>query len=117
MNKTFSLIALAAALLSGCALFAPKPLPPVSEAAPEKVAPAYIMDSHRPGEQGTVRLQVLADGSGKPLRVFVLKTSGFPRLDQLAMDTVKTWHFPPAKLKGKPVEEWILVPIKFVYKP
>lgn len=107
-------IPIALALLAGCA--SPPPVP-VAADAPEKVAPAYQLESKRPGEQGTVRLQVLADESGKPVKLYVLKSSGFPSLDQQALDTVRNWRFAPAKLKGKPIAEWVLVPIRFVNKP
>jgi len=102
-------------LLAGCA--SSPPLPPGADKAPEKLAPAYQMESHRPGEQGMVHLQVFADENGKPVKLFVIKSSGFPRLDQLAVDAVRNWRFPPAKLKGKPSAEWVLVPIRFVYRP
>lgn len=29
------------------------------------------------------------------------------------MDAVKQWEFTPAKLKGKPVATWVVIPVAF----
>ena len=75
--------------------------------------PAYPNLSKRLGEQGTVVLRVLVKSDGSAGSVEVKSSSGFPRLDQSAIDAVKTWHFNPATLDGKPVDEWYQVPIPF----
>ena len=75
--------------------------------------PAYPAMSKRLGEQGTVVLRVLVKSDGTAGSVEVKSSSGFPRLDQSAMDAVKSWRFNPATLDGKPVDEWYQVPIPF----
>jgi len=43
-----------------------------------------------------------------------LKTSsGSPRLDQAALDTVKRWRFVPARQGDQSVAAWVVVPISF----
>mgnify|MGYP006271870189 CR=1 FL=1 len=75
--------------------------------------PVYPTMSKRMGEQGTVVLRVLVKSDGSAGTVEVKSPSGFPRLDQSAVEAVKTWRFNPATLDGKPVDEWYQVPIPF----
>jgi protein TonB len=77
------------------------------------VKPVYPRMSQRLGEQGTVVLRVLVRGDGTAGAVEVKSSSGFTRLDQSAVDAVKTWRFNPATIDGKPVDEWYQVPIPF----
>lgn len=75
--------------------------------------PVYPTMSKRMGEQGTVMLRVLVKSDGSAANVEVKSSSGFPRLDQSAVEAVKSWRFNPATLDGKPVDEWYQVPIPF----
>jgi protein TonB len=43
----------------------------------------------------------------------VQKTSGFSRLDQAALETVKHWRFVPARRGSQIVPAWVVVPISF----
>jgi len=56
------------------------------------------------------------DGSVK--RIEIAQSSGFDDLDQSALDTVlKRWRFVAAKRSdGRPVESWVLVPIRFALR-
>jgi protein TonB len=73
--------------------------------------PAYPSMSRRLNEQGTVILRVLVRSDGTAGHVEVKSSSGFPRLDQAAIDAVQTWRFNPATVDGKAIEEWYQVPI------
>jgi protein TonB len=53
------------------------------------------------------------DPSGTPRNVALDQTSGFPRLDQAAVETVRTWRF--RNSSGRSVD--ITVPIRFVLRP
>ncbi len=75
--------------------------------------PVYPTMAKRNGEQGTVVLRVLVRHDGTAGTVEVKSSSGFPRLDQSAVDAVKTWRFNPATVDGKAVDEWYQVPIPF----
>lgn len=103
----------------------PAPAPPVVT-APSKtdvsipasysasnLKPTYPTMSKRLGEQGTVVLRVLVKADGTAGAVEVKSTSSFPRLDQAAMEAVKTWRFHPATSDGKAIDEWYQVPIPF----
>jgi len=68
------------------------------------------------GEVGRVLLRVQVSEKGLPSRVLLKKTSGYERLDEAALDTVRNWKFVPAQQGGKPVEAWVVVPITFDLK-
>ena len=55
-----------------------------------RVDPTYPPASRRAGEQGTVRLKVLVDTNGRPSNVAVAQSSGFPRLDEAAVEAVRS---------------------------
>ena len=76
-------------------------LPHVDAAASRQ--PEYPPVSRRLGEQGTVILEVLVDPSGRAVDAKVVQSSGFPRLDQAALDGVKSnYRFAPGAVDGKP---------------
>jgi len=76
-------------------------------------APIYPGSSRRQGEQGRVMLRVLVNVAGSADEVQVRTSSGFPRLDESARDTVRRWRFVPAKRGAEPVAAWVLIPISF----
>lgn len=78
-----------------------------------RVEPAYPATSRRLGEEGTVRLRVLVDESGRPSDVNVLNSSGFERLDRAAIDAVKRWRFEPATDGRNAITAWTQVAITF----
>lgn len=104
---------------------APTPAPareaPVAVVAPRfdaaylsNPAPEYPRLSRRLGEEGRVMLQVRVSAEGKPLEVNIAKSSGFPRLDEIARDTVlRNWRFVPARQGDKAVAGTVRVPIDF----
>jgi periplasmic protein TonB len=64
-------------------------------------------------EQGKVLLRVLVSEDGRALQVLLNKSSGFPRLDQAALDGVQQWRFTPARQGSQAIADWVLVPITF----
>jgi protein TonB len=103
---------------------APAPAPVVTAPAKTDVSisasysasnakPIYPNMSKRLGEQGTVVLRVLVKADGTAGAVEVKSSSSFPRLDQAAVEAVKSWHFNPATSDGKAIDEWYQVPIPF----
>lgn len=107
-------VPLAALLLVACASPAPAPAGASSDdwrpSVPNPNAP-YPAASRDNGEQGEVLLQVLTDPEGRPTQVEVKRSSGHPRLDKSAVDTVKRWQFKPLPQTGAVV--WREVPIRF----
>jgi protein TonB len=93
------------------------PAPPVAETANMKVNrrvdPVYPAGSRRDGEQGSGMFRVLVDERGRPMDVQVLKSSGFPRLDEAAITAIRKWSFSPAVQNSQPVKSWTRVQVTF----
>ena len=104
---------------------APKPAPPTPP-APTPPHPADYLNNPRPpypslskrlGEEGTVRLNILVNPDGSVARLEVARSSGHPRLDRSAIDTVQSsWKFEPARQGDMPVAAWVTVPIQFTLR-
>lgn len=76
--------------------------------------PPYPPLSKRMGEQGRVLVRVHISTDGIATRAEVQKSSGFPRLDETAVQTVLRWRYVPGKRAGVPEAMWYSVPITFV---
>jgi periplasmic protein TonB len=76
-------------------------------------APVYPMASRRMHERGTVLMRVRVSQEGAAAEVLLEHTSGSQRLDQAAMDAVRSWRFVPAHRGTEAVEAWVLVPVEF----
>jgi len=59
------------------------------------------------GESGAVSLRVLVDEQGRPKEVEILKSCGFPRLDQQAVQAMKAARFQPLIEDGAPRAAWV----------
>lgn len=79
--------------------------------------PLFSVTSQNAGSVGQVILRVLVSESGDPIKVEVQQSSGFAKLDEAALSAVRNRHFTPAKLGGKPIEDWVNVPIEFRLEP
>lgn len=75
--------------------------------------PPYPLVARRMGYQGKVVLNVEVLADGRAGEVKLQTSSGFEILDKSALQTVKTWKFSPATRFGRPITQWVLVPIKF----
>lgn len=106
----------------------PAPLPPPAAAEPAQMpvtpprvdasqlknpAPPYPSLSRRLREEGTVVLEllILADGTVGEIRVQT--SSGYPRLDQSALETVRHWRFIPARRGNESIAYTYLQPLEF----
>lgn len=76
--------------------------------------PAYPRMSRRMGEQGTVLVRVFINSEGRAEKAEVRTSSGYPRLDEAALDTVQRWRYVPGKRAGQAEAMWFNVPIRFV---
>lgn len=76
-------------------------------------APTYPKVSRRRGEAGKVMLRVRVLGDGRADAVEIAESSGHPRLDEAAQETVRGWRFVPAHQGETPVDSWLRVPIVF----
>lgn len=88
--------------------------PPRADAAfLDNPAPAYPPLSRRLREQGRVLLDVLIRADGSVGEVRLKRSSGFPRLDQAALEAVRRWRYLPAKRGGTPIDYWHVQPLDF----
>lgn len=76
-------------------------------------APSYPAIARRMGEQGKVILRVAVSAHGTAEGVEIRTSSGSPRLDDAAVNTVRHWKFLPARRGDTPVASSVLVPINF----
>ncbi|MBR6877350.1 MAG: energy transducer TonB, partial [Neisseriaceae bacterium] len=51
--------------------------------------PPYPQRSIENGEEGAVRLRVRVEANGRPSKVDLVKSSGYPALDRSALKTVR----------------------------
>ena len=95
---------------------APAPVtPPRTDAAHlNNPAPQYPSLSRRLGEQGRVMLDVYILPDGSVGEIKLNKSSGFPRLDNAALQAVKNWKYVPAKRGNRPIAFWYVQPVSFV---
>ena len=110
------------------AQFSPAP-PPAVEVAPlpllpprfnadylDNPKPPYPALSQRLREEGEVRLRVWVDADGAATRVALFRSSGFERLDRIAIETVQRWRFTPARQGDQAVAAQVIVPVTFNLK-
>jgi protein TonB len=88
----------------------------LSVSCSERTAPTYPKQSLRLGEQGKTVLLVELDEMGRMITVDVKTKSGFPRLDEAAVNAVKTWRCTPARRNGAAVRSIALQPFNFTLK-
>ena len=56
----------------------------------------------------------MSGGMSEEMKAELRQSSGFDRLDQVALATVQKWRYVPGKLGGVPTAMWDTVPINFV---
>lgn len=78
-----------------------------------RVEPTYPAQSRRLGEEGSVKLRILVDATGRPKTIEVMASSGFPRLDQAAQEAVRRWRFKAATDGSRAIEAWTQVGVTF----
>lgn len=111
--------ALAALCLSaaGCGADTTAPVAPVGRSAPPSAVqtppPDYPEALACNGIGGTVELRVRIEADGRIRESEIQKSSGNAELDAAARKAVTTWTFNPALQAGKPVAQWIAVPMTF----
>lgn len=76
-------------------------------------APAYPLMSRRNGEAGRVVLTVHVSKLGTAAQVEIKQSSGFARLDEAALETVRKWRFIPARRGDETIAASVVVPLTF----
>ena len=75
--------------------------------------PPYPRFAREQGWEGTVVLRIQVTSSGSVDTVNIRNTSGYPLLDNSAVQSVKTWTFEPAKDGEFPIPVTVDLPIRF----
>jgi protein TonB len=75
--------------------------------------PLYPSLSRMKEEEGVVTVRITISAYGTILDVQVERSSGYPRLDDAAMKSVRAWRFAPAKRGSEAIVGTALVPVKF----
>lgn len=102
----------------------PPPAPPAQPAQPRTIAITavsyltppvlvYPSMSKRMRESGQVHVRVLVDATGRPQQMSLIKSSGFPRLDESALSTVRATRFKPYTEDGIAQPFWVVMPLSF----
>ncbi len=77
--------------------------------------PPYPAMSRRLGETGRVVVRVLIGPDGRAQEARIQRSSGFERLDDVALETARDrWRYVPGTRGGVPEAMWFNVPINFV---
>lgn len=86
----------------------------VSEGSAGCEKPEYPREALMNEEQGTVRIRVLVDTSGKVIDAKVKKSSGSKILDKAATKAYSLCTFKPAMKDGVPQQDWYEIEYPFV---
>lgn len=91
--------------------------PSSSAAHLNNAPPPYPAISQRLGESGRVVVRVLIGIDGRARQARIERSSGFDRLDRLALETARDrWRYLPGTREGVPEAMWFNVPINFVLR-
>jgi periplasmic protein TonB len=88
--------------------------PPRSDAAHlNNPPPPYPSLSRRLREEGRVVLDVYILADGRVGEIRLRRSSGHPRLDEVALDAVRRWRYVPARRGDEPIPFWYVQPVDF----
>lgn len=73
----------------------------------------YPLMSRRLKESGVVHVRVVVDANGLPREVALAKSSGFARLDEQALQDIRTARFVPQTENGQPIEWEVITPMSY----
>jgi protein TonB len=75
--------------------------------------PGYPASALRQGWEGEVHVYALIGADGRVQSTSVEKTSGYPILDQAALDAVESWRFQSIPDDVGPAERPVSIPVQF----
>lgn len=75
--------------------------------------PPYPLAARLRGQQGRLLLAVEVRADGSSGQVLIKRSSGHELLDAAARQTVRHWHFLPARRGAVAVDAWVEIPITF----
>lgn len=75
--------------------------------------PPYPLAARMRGQQGRLLLAVEVRADGSCGQVLIKRSSGHELLDAAARQTIRRWHFLPARRGAVAVDAWVEIPITF----
>jgi TonB family protein len=63
--------------------------------------PGFPKESRKRGEHGTVKMLLLVNEEGRVSHAKVVKSTGYPALDQVGLDATRDWKIAPGTVDGK----------------
>jgi TonB family protein len=63
--------------------------------------PGYPKEARKRGQQGTVKMLLLVNEEGRVSRARVVRSTGYPALDQVGLDATRDWKIAPGSVDGK----------------
>ena len=108
-----------AIVLSGCHTATPTPVAAPAVRVPASMPsactpPAWPPGEQRRGAQARVTLHFTVEADGKVSAAAVIRSSGYPALDQAARDALAQCVFQPETLDGKPVASKVIMPYEWI---
>ncbi len=99
----------------------PQPPPPRPVVAGTPPRPTYVPDpqdyypnqSKQLEEEGQIRVRICVGTNGRVGEATVATPSEFERLNEAAVKLAKQYRFRPATEGGKPVDQCVVLPVKF----
>ncbi len=79
----------------------------------EKAMPVYPEEACRKNQTGITVVNVVVDESGRVSRTKIEKSSGFPLLDEAAVQAALKFRFEPGEKDGKAVKTRMTIPFRF----
>ena len=82
----------------------------------QTIRPVYPKGSQRRGEQGVVELEIDVESDGTVVAVSVMRSSGFPDLDEAAVKAMRRAVFRPARAGSEAVRSTVRQKLEFRLK-
>jgi periplasmic protein TonB len=92
------------------------PTPTCTEDYISQPDPLYPSLSARMGEQGVASVRVLFSPTGLPLAAELIKSTGFERLDKVALEGAKRWRFVSCRSVVAATDHWESTTVGFKLK-
>ena len=69
-----------------------------------------------PGFRGSTMVGMVLEDDGVPLEAVVTHSSGYPEVDEAALQVARAMRFRPAKADGRRVRVYVELPVTFVHE-
>jgi TonB family protein len=87
----------------------------VSRQLQRAIRPLRERDTLLFGRQFTVHVKMIANVDGTVTSASVLRSSGVPAVDSVALNAASAYHFSPGEVEGIPTPMWVWLPLSIVF--